>query len=120
MLIAPRVVADHILIADRFRVHPGGPHRLEKLKRASNPYSPDGFDVGTTTGPSRNFVEMTIAQLVIALGLPAPRLSATLFNQIETLLAAVARELAPPPRLGTLPLLALSCHPLPPSSPRPA
>lgn len=93
---------------------------LEKLKRASNPYNPDGFDVGTSTGPSRNFVEMTIAQLVIALGLPAPRLSSTLFDQIESLLAAVARELAPPPRLGTLPLLALSCHPSPLSSPRPA
>ena len=81
---------------------------LNKLKLAANPYSPDGFDVGTDTGPSRNFVEMTIAQLVIALQLPTPRLTTPLFDQITSLLGAVERELKPGPALsGALPLLAL-------------
>ena len=77
-----------------------GTAMLKKLKLASNPYTPGSFDVGTKTGPSHFFVQMSILQLARALDIVVPRVSDTLFDQIQTLLRAIERQrLATPPSL---------------------
>lgn len=75
-----------------------GTAMLEKLKLASNPHTPDSFDVGTKTGPSHFFVQMSVLQLARALDIVVPNVADTLFNQIESLLRAIERQrLSTPP-----------------------
>ena len=83
-----------------------GTAMLTKLKLASNIYTPGGFDVGTNTGPSHYFVQMSILQLARALDLSLPPVSDTLFDQCTSLLKAIESIQSPAPR-REMPLLGM-------------